>query len=147
MTEPIIINEHNLIEQLRATFPEMEQRYQKELQSLAGEPPGIYNIVGFVFKPYLVEELAKGEMNDFLHRAADFMERVCTSGDIEAINVIWLKLFKLLLAQPQSLKLLWPFLGPATKANLEDAARRWSLIGNLPVSGMFGALGSSVRPR
>jgi hypothetical protein len=140
------IDEHNLIEQLRAAFPEIEERYRKELQAWKNESPGNYNILGFVFKPYLKEELAKGELTDFLQRLAKFMERVCTSGDVEAINVIWLKLFKLLLAQPEKLKLLWPVLGPATKSNIEDAARRWGLIGNLPVSGMFGAIGGSLRP-
>jgi len=145
MTEATI-NQRNLVEQLRIAFPEIEERYQKELQAWENDPPGDYNIVGFVFKPYLKEELAKGELTDFLQRLAKFMERVCTSGDVEAINVIWLKLFKLLLAEPEKLKLLWPVLGSATKANIEDAARRWRLIGNLPVSGMFGAIGGSLRP-
>lgn len=146
MTEPII-SQRNLIEQFRIAFPEIEERYQKELQASGNEPLGNYNMVGFVFKPYLNKELAKGELTDFLQRLAKFMERVCTSGDIEAINVIWLKLFKLLLAQPKTLKLLWPVLGPATRANIEDAARRWRLIGNLPVSGMLGAIGGNLRPR
>lgn len=144
MTE-IKIDEHNLIDQLCAVFPEIEERYRKELQDWKDEPPGNYNILGFVFKPYLKEELAKGELTDFLERLAKFMERVCTSGDIEAINVIWLKLFKLFLAQPEKLKLLWPVLGPATKSNIQDAARRWGLIGNLPMSGRLGAIGGSIR--
>jgi hypothetical protein len=144
MTE-IKIDEHNLIDQLRAVFPEIEERYRKELQAWKDEPPGNYNILGFVFKPYLKEELAKGELTDFLERLAKFMERVCTSGDVEAINVIWLKLFKLFLAQPEKLKLLWPVLGPATKSNIEDAARRWGLVGNLPLSGRLGAIGGSIR--
>jgi hypothetical protein len=141
------INEHNLVDQLRVAFPEIEDRYQKELQAWKNELPGNYNTLGTVFKPYLKEELAKAEPTDFLQRLATFMERVCTSGNIEAINVIWLKIFKLLLAEPGKLKLLWPFLGPATKSNIEDAARRWELIGNLPVSGMFGAISGSFRPQ
>jgi hypothetical protein len=138
MTE-IKIDENNLIAQLRAAFPEIEDRYQEELRSWAEESPGNYNIVGFVFKPYLKQELAKGEINDFLQRFGAFLEKVCTSGNSEAINVVWLKLFKLLLAQPDKLKLLWPILGPATKANIEDAAARWGVIRNLPISGMLGA--------
>jgi hypothetical protein len=140
------IDEHNFIEQLREAFPEIEERYQKELQAWKGETPGNYNILGTVFKPYIKEELAKGELTDFLQRLARFMERVCTSGDVEVINVIWLKLFKLLLAEPENLKLLWPVLGPSTKANIEDAARRWKLIRNLPMSGMFGAISGRLRP-
>jgi hypothetical protein len=49
MTE-IKIDEHNLIDQLCAVFPEIEERYRKELQDWKDEPPGNYNILGFVFK-------------------------------------------------------------------------------------------------
>ena len=89
MTE-IKIDEHNLISQLRAVFPEIEERYRKELQDWKDEPPGNYNILGFVFKPYLKEELAKGELTDFLERLAK-LSKGSAQGDIEAINVIWLK--------------------------------------------------------
>jgi hypothetical protein len=97
-------------------------------------------------KPYLERQLDEGAGTEFQKRFAEFLERVCVSGDVEAVNVIWLKIFKLLLARPKDLKLLWPLLGPATRANIEDAARRWRLIGNLPMSGMFGAIGSALRP-
>ena len=123
----------DLIGELRTTFPEIENRYQEELRSWEGETPGDYNVVGFVFKPFLRTELEKGTVSDFLRRLTGFLEEVCTSGDIEAINVIWLKLFKLLLAQPADLNRLWPLLGPATRLNLEDAASRWDMKRNLPV--------------
>ena len=68
------------------------------------------------------------------------MERVCVSGDSEAINVIWIETFEWLIHRPKELKLLWPVLGPATKSAIEDAAERWGKIGNLPMSGILGAL-------
>ena len=143
MTE-IKIDEHNLIDQLRAVFPEIEERYRKELQDWKDEPPGNYNILGSC-SSRTSRKSCQGRTTDFLERLAKFIERVCTSGDIEAINVIWLKLFKLFLAQPEKLKLLWPVLGPATESNIQDAARRWDFIGNLPVSGRLGAIGGSIR--
>ncbi len=128
MTEKI--TEKNLIEQLRLTFPELEDSIQARLDMHKGKDiPGNYEIVGFLFKPKLKEELSKGELTEFLRRAALFIERVCHSGDPEAINVIWVKLFEWLLHLPKELDLLWPVLGPATKENIKDAAQRWSDAG------------------
>jgi hypothetical protein len=82
--------------------------------------------------PYFKWELAKGEITDFIRRSAVFIERVCTSGDIEAVNIIWLKIFRLLLSLPAELRRLWPVLGRATKAEIRDAASRWNLSECLP---------------
>jgi len=54
------------------------------------------------------------------------MERVCASGDAEAINVVWIKVFEWLIFRCKELGLVWPVLGPLTKATIRDAARRWS---------------------
>jgi hypothetical protein len=129
----IQITAQNLVDELRLAFPEIEDRYQNERNSWGNEPPGNYNIFGFVFKPLLREELAKCESEEFMRRLCSFMERVCASSDVEAINVIWLKIFKLLLHAPETVKLLWPLLGPNTRLNIEDAAARWGMICNLPV--------------
>jgi hypothetical protein len=134
------ITSQNLIDELRRAFPEIEDRYQEEIRSWNGESPGNYNIFAFVFKPFIHEELAKGNNSDFLGRFCGFLERVCTSDDKEAINVIWLKIFKLLLADPSTVKQLWPLLGSATKANLADAALRWGLVRSVPAVGLIDGL-------
>jgi hypothetical protein len=124
------INERNLIEQLRAAFPELEGRYQDEVAFWGGERlPGNYDVLGFVFRPKLIQEVEKGEVTDFLRRSAAFMERVCASGDAEAVNVVWIKVFEWLIFRRKELELLWPVLGPTTKATIRDAARRWSDAG------------------
>lgn len=130
----------NLVEQLRLAFPEIEDRYQEELRSWNGEFPGNYNVFAFVFKPYLQAELAKENNNDFLVRFCGFMEQVCASQDKEAVNVIWLKIFKLLLADAATVKRLWPFMGASTKANLADAAIRWGLVRRVPAAGLIDGL-------
>lgn len=141
------ITEQNLVEQLLLAFPEVEDRYQQEMDSWEGKSPGNYNVFSFVFKPFLKTELAKQENEEFLRRFCSFMERVCTSGDSEAINVIWLKIFKLLLADPAIVKRLWPLFGVSTKSNIEDAASRWQLICNLPVMARPGAARFLIMPR
>jgi hypothetical protein len=73
------------------------------------------------------------------------MERVCLSGDNEVINVIWLKIFKLILANKETLKTLWQFMGSATKRNIVDAAIRWNLVGSLPLEGQAGILGGLIK--
>jgi len=142
MTEKI--NEKNLIEQLRLAFPEIEVSYQSRLGAYDGKRlPSNYEVVGFVFKPKLEDELSKGELTEFLRRASVFIERVCDSGDAEAINVVWIKVFEWLIFRPKELDLLWPTLGAMTKENIKDAARRWSVAGryfgktkNLPTSNL-----------
>ena len=132
MTEEI--NDKNLIEQLRLTFPELEGQFQQRLSMHEGESyPSNYEGVGFVFQPKLNEELSKGEISEFVRRAAFFMERVCKSEDPEAINVIWIKILEWLLTRRKELELLWPVLGEATKRNIKDAAQRWS-----EAAGYFG---------
>ena len=124
------INEKNLIEKLREAFPELEHRYRERVDDYKGERvPSNYTVVGFVLQPQLEEEVAKGERSDFLRRAALFIERVCSSGDPEAINVIWIKIFEWLIFRPKELRVMWPILGPATKENIKDAASRWSKAG------------------
>jgi hypothetical protein len=54
-----VITARNLVEQLRLTFPEIENRYQEEVRSWNGEFSGNYNVFGFVFKPFIKGELAK----------------------------------------------------------------------------------------
>jgi hypothetical protein len=134
------ITSQNLIDELRMAFPEIETRYQEEVLSWNGESPGNYNIFAFVFKPFIKEELAKENSSDFLGRFCEFLERVCSSDDKEAINVIWLKIFKLLLADPSTVKRLWPLLGSTTKANLADAALRWGQVQSVPAVGLIDGL-------
>jgi hypothetical protein len=143
MTEPV--NDQNLVEQLRATFPELEKSYTDRVENARGELPSNYEVVGLVLKPQLRKELEAGSISDFVQRCAAFMERVCLSGNVEAINVIWIKIFEWLIHEPKFLKILWPILGQATKAGIEDAAARWGKITSLPISGLLGALRSSLR--
>jgi hypothetical protein len=124
------INDRNLIEQLRAAFPELESRYQERVAFWGGEiPPSNYDVFGSVFSPRFTEELEKGEITEFLRRSATFIERVCAAGDAEAINVLWIKVLERLIFRPKEIELLWTVLGPTTKATTREAARRWSDAG------------------
>lgn len=134
------ITAQNLVEQLRLAFPEIEDRYQEELRSWNGEFPGNYNVFAFVFKPFLQTELARENNDDFLVRFCGFMEQVCASQDKDAVNVIWLKIFKVLLADAATVKRLWPFMGASTKANLADAAIRWGLVRRVPAVALIDGL-------
>lgn len=120
------IHERNLIEAFREEFPELKARYEAELEFWSGErAPSNYDFVGFVFKPEFKQALEGGAITDFVKRSAEFIERVCDTGDREAVNVIWIKVFEWLLPRPDKLKLLWPVLGEKTRANIRDAASRW----------------------
>jgi hypothetical protein len=126
------ITERNLTAELIKAFPELEARYQEEVTASGDDQPSNYAVVGFVFKPRFKTELATGSVTEFLRRSARFIEGVCESGNAEAINVIWVKLFEWLLAHPMELQLLWPELGSATRAAIRDAAGRWNSLEALP---------------
>jgi len=127
------IDHNNLVSELMRTLPELEGRYREEvLEHGADGPPSNYSVIGFVFKPQFKADLEAGNITDFLHRSTQFIERICQSGDPEAINVIWIKIFEWLLAHPGWLRTLWPVLGPATRANIRDASIRWDCLGDLP---------------
>ncbi len=124
--EPQITKE-NLIELLRRALPEVEPGYQNLITGWTLErPPGAYTILGSILMPKLQEELAKGKVNDFLRRCSKFFEDVCRSGDDEAANVVWIRVFERLVFAPGELNLLWPILGPETRKVIRDAAHRWS---------------------
>ena len=122
------IDSQNMIAQIRAIFPELEESYQREFKRYSPDEgyPTNYIVAGSVLKPYFIQEIEQGKITDFLQRCAKFMESVCLTGDSEAINVIWIKLFEWLIFRRRELKLVWPILGPETKANIRDAALRWS---------------------
>ena len=122
------IDAQNLVEHLRVTFPELEDLYQEEMSTWEGERSN-YIVIGSVLQPRFMSEASGGTITAFLQRSAAFMERVCEDGDLEAINVIWVRLFEWLIFRPTELTLMWPILGPLTKANIRDAAHRWSNAG------------------
>ena len=138
------ITKDNLVQHLRDALPELEDRYQKRVEFWKGERiPSNYEVFGSVLKPRLNEDLEKGQLTEFLRRAALFIESVCNSGDPEAINVTWIEIFEWLIYKPKELDLLWLALGTATRKNIKDAAQRCSDAGryfgntkNLPTSNL-----------
>lgn len=138
------LNEENLIARVRSDFPELEGAYQERLQDHPeGEPLSAYEVVGWLLKPRLQQELAKGESTDFLRRSAELLECVSSTGDSEVLNVVWVKIFEWLIFRPNELEQFWPFLGPATRLRVSDAAQRWSEAArrlgntsNLPVNNL-----------
>jgi len=121
----------NLIEQIRTYFPELERSYQEQAPELEDEGGKLSNylFIGNVFKPMVEEELESGKITPVLERCAAFIERVCIDDDLEAVNAIWIRIFECLIFRPTELHTIWPILGTATKANIRDAARRWSEAG------------------
>ena len=55
------ITQHNLVEQLRRSFPEIEVRLREEELKASNGKPGNYIVFGIVFDPLLKRELARGE--------------------------------------------------------------------------------------
>jgi hypothetical protein len=128
MMNEVPINSENLVEYIRVLFPELEDEYQEVANGWEGDRSN-YIIVGNVLKPYFVHEAQKGQITEFLRRFGQFVERLCTDGDLAALNVIWIRIFEWLIFHPKELSLMWPIFGPFTKENIKDAAHRWSIAG------------------
>jgi hypothetical protein len=122
----------NLVGKLLTAFPELERRYVEEVKSYYGLP-GNYWVIAVILKPALTEQISKKDGADFVRRIAQFFELVCTSGDNEAVNVLWIEIFEWLVhSQAGELKFLWPILGPSTKAVIKEVAFRRKETKNLP---------------
>ena len=104
----------------------------EEVKSYYGLP-GNYWVFAVILKPVLTEQIAKRDATDFVRRIAQFAEQVCTCGDNEAVNVLWIEIFESLVhSQAGELKFLWPILGPSTKAVIKEVALRRKETENLP---------------
>lgn len=127
------MNKVNLVAELRSAFPELESGYEDQLKDYKGkDEPSSFEVVGHLLQPRLKEALERKEESHFLVRCGHFFERVCTSGDLEALNVVWIEIFEWLMQRPDDLKTLWPFLGNGTRSAIKDAAGRWGQTHNLP---------------
>ena len=121
----------NLVGKLLTAFPELEKPYVEEVKSYYGLP-GNYWVFAVILKPVLTEQISKTD-SAFVSRIAEFIEEVCTSGDIEAVNVLWIEMFEWLVhSQAGELKFLWPILGPSTKEVIKEVASRRRETENLP---------------
>jgi hypothetical protein len=122
----------NLVGKLLSAFPELEKLYLEEVKSYYGLP-GNYWVIAVILKPVLTEQVTKKEGSNFVRRIAQFFEQVCTSGDNEAVNVLWIEIFEWLVhSRAGELKFLWPILGPSTKTVIKEVAFRRRETENLP---------------
>jgi hypothetical protein len=125
------ITADNLIERILAHFPELQESYKQQQNTLEGADglPSNYLFVGNIFQPRIAQEITSGKITSFLKRCAAFIEQVCVDNDLEALNAVWIRIFEWLIFHPEELRTIWPVLGPASKANIRDAAQRWSVAG------------------
>jgi hypothetical protein len=122
----------NLVGKLLTAFPELEKQYVQGVKSYYGVP-GNYWVIAVILKPILTDQISKKDGADCVRRIAQFFEQVCTSGDNEAVNVLWIEIFEWLVhSQAGELKFLWPILGPSTKAKIKEVAFRRRETENLP---------------
>jgi hypothetical protein len=126
------ITSANLVGKLLSALPELEKQYTEELKEYYGLP-GNYWVFAVILKPVLIEQIAAGEITDFVGRCSAFIEQVCSGKDLEAINVLWIEVFEWLVnSQAGELKFLWPTLGPSTRVKITEVATRRRKTKNLP---------------
>jgi hypothetical protein len=111
-------------------FPELVPRHARLFNEWAPDVPGSYTIFMEIFRPHLAEAINDAD-TALLMRYGTFFEDVFESQDTEAENVIWLKIFKWLLADHSRVSAFQGYMGKNTKTALKNAARKW----NLPKSG------------
>jgi len=83
------LNETNIIEELLQTVPEIKNSYIEEIKCWDGEFPGLHNIFGDIFDPFLNSLLNKNENEELIQRLFDFMESMSKSMDEYIKNVLF----------------------------------------------------------
>jgi hypothetical protein len=122
------ITEKNAVQEMLKAVPELKQAYKEELELWDGEDPGLHNIFGNVFNPYLVNLLKSGRNREKLERIFSFLEDMAHSSDPEVINVLYVTILERLGGDDGTPVIAQHFMGPKTKIMSQEIEEYWEEI-------------------
>jgi hypothetical protein len=82
-----MLTKENILDQLLHHFPNLQEKYEKELAGWEGEFTGFHNLFGMVFNPYIKEKLTAYD-HEALIKIFNFLEMMAESDDEDIINVL-----------------------------------------------------------
>lgn len=101
-------------------FPELRERYTKELEWWGDEKPGQHVIYGDIFTPYLVDLLESGRGPNQLKRAFSFLENMLSCEDVKVQEVAVVTVLEYFHGKPKLLDLAKPYFGPLAVSAIHD---------------------------
>jgi hypothetical protein len=103
-------------------FPELEAKYDSELEWWRDEQPGPHIVFGDIFVPYLRSKLrAKDE--EFLQRAFRFLEELASSDDVRVREVVAFSVCEPIAGDADAAEVAERYTGPLTRSFMEEARR------------------------
>lgn len=115
----------SLSSKLIEDFPELRDRYDKELEWWRPEKPGQHIVYGDIFTPYLVELLESGSDIRRIRRAFDLIESLIADDDIRVQEVAVVTVLEYLQGRPELLSLAEPYMGPLARQAVRDLSEFW----------------------
>jgi len=106
-------------------FPEIQERYEKELDWWGSEKPGQHIVYGDIFTPYLVELLEADRDTERLQRAFELLEELIANNDVRVQEVAVVTVLEYLQGKPSLLSRAEPYMGPLASAAVRDLDEFW----------------------
>jgi len=107
-------------------FPELRERYEKELDWWGSEKPGQHVVYGDIFTPYLVELLEADRDIEGLERAFELLEELIANRDVRVQEVAVVTVLEYLQGKPSLLRRAEPYMGPLASAAVRDLEEFWN---------------------
>jgi hypothetical protein len=119
------ITYENVGAKLVEKLPELKEKYERELSYWGNDFTG-YIVFFVVVNPHLEALLDSPEANRAaLQGIFEFFERMAVSQDMEAVNLLWVEVLEMLVANPPRLAMVWPLMGERTRKLTRECAKRW----------------------
>jgi hypothetical protein len=106
-------------EKLMTFFPDLRELYGREVDWWQPEKPEPYVVYEDIFYPYIEKLLASNDTNA-LQRAFDFIEVLVTANDTRLHDLARIAILTRLTVDPALLAEARGYMGPATKAALDQ---------------------------
>lgn len=106
-------------------FPELRERYEKELDWWGSEKPGQHIVYGDIFTPYLAELLEADRDTERLERAFRLLEELIANNDVRVQEVAVVTVLEYLQGKPCLLRQAEPYMGPLASAAVRDLEEFW----------------------
>jgi hypothetical protein len=120
-----MVSYEDISSKLIEKFPELREKYEKELEWWSPDKPGEHIVFGDFFTPYLVELLETGRDSGRLERAFGFLDCMISSDDAKVREVAVVTVLEYLQGKPDLLTLAEPYLGPLATTAVRDLDEFW----------------------
>lgn len=115
----------NLSEALIEEFPELQEKYEQELEWWGPEKPGQHVVYGDIFTPYLVGLLEADRDRARLERAFALLEDLIANSEVKVQEVAVVTVLEYLQGKPNLLSRAEPYVGPLASTAIRDLEGFW----------------------